>query len=1016
LKGESRMNDKAFKKLLIVDDEAITACEKTDALKKFGIDAIYVNSGEKAVQAVKSDPEIAIVLMDISLGRGMNGHEAAQAILELRDLPIIFLTSHSDKEIVNNARDLPGYGYVTKDSSDDMLVSSIEMACRLFECQKRIKENEERYHSLFSTMLEGLAFHQIICDDCGRPVDYRFLEMNPAFEALTGLKASDLTGRTVLEALPGIEHDWIERCGQVALTGRSERFISYSSPLGKWFEVSAYQTEPGYFATFFVDITHRKLSEEELRKSEERYRDLFENAPNAYFSVGTDGLIIRCNKGAEKLLGYKKEKLIGMPVIALYADTPHGKEKAQQVLERFRNNITTTGELQMQRSDGSLIWVSLTVNPVVDNEGRVTESRSSVYDITDRREAEAALRENEEKFRTAFNTSPDIISIIRVRDGVFVDVNEKFVEITGFTRDEILGKPAYASGLWVDQNDQERVQAELKQHGYMDNLEVQFRMKDNRIIHSLLSARVTSISGIPHILSIAKNIDDLKGAEKERLRLVTAIEQSAETIVITDNSGTIVYVNPAFEKITGYTREESIGANPRILKSGYQDNSFYKSMWETLTRGDVWSGYMINRKKDGSFFEEEATLSPVKDESGAIVNYVAVKRDITREMTLQKQLLHAQKMEAIGTLAGGIAHDFNNILQIIMGFSEILLQGEKEGTPEDSDLQRIMDAAKNGAELVKGLLTFSRKVEPEFIPLNINSKVQLAVKILEHTLPKMIHLQTELSDDIWEISADPTQVEQILMNLALNARDAMPEGGRLTFSTRNITLDAKNCRFILGCLHGDYVQLTVSDTGHGMEKETAEHIFEPFFTTKELGSGTGLGLAIVYGIVQQHGGFIECITMQGRGTAFEIYFKALKVVTEHETKENGLSSATSGTETILFVDDEESVRKMGDRILREMGYVVLLAGNGKEAFDLALKASENISLVILDLSMPEMGGMDCLVKLLAAIPGIKILIMSGYATDADPEEYLKMGAKGFISKPFRINELLEKVRAILDNS
>ncbi|MHC9542447.1 MAG: PAS domain S-box protein [Vulcanimicrobiota bacterium] len=1013
------MSDRIRKKLLIVDDEAIIAYQKADTLKKNGFDVISVISGEKAINAVKSDPEISLVLMDISLGSGMAGNEAAKAILEIRSLPIVFLTSYSDETIVEKVYDIPRFGFVTKDSGDAVLMSSIDMALRLFEYQTKLKESEERwslaiegvgegiwdwnrqtdevyyspqwkailgfeineigntidewdkrihpddkervyqelhqcfnrdtpayksehrlqcrngtykwildrgkvinwtadgkplrvvgthtditerknienalreseerYHSLFSTMLEGFAFHRIICDDDGRPVDYRFLEVNPAFEALTGLKAQDLIGRTVLEALPGTEPEWIERYGQIALTGRSERFTSYASAIGKWFEVSAYRTESGYFATLFVDITDRKL-------------------------------------------------------------------------------------------------------------------------------AEASLRESEEKFRTAFETSPDLICIIRMPDEVFVDVNGKFTEITGYTRDEILGKSVNEIGLWNDPKDIERLRAELAKHKYVDTIEMRFRLKDNRFIDCLLSASVTTINGIPHVLSITKNIDDLKRAEQERVRLVTAIEQSAETIVITDNCGTIVYANPAFEKITGYSREEAIGANPRILKSGFQENNFYRNMWNTIARGDVWSGRIINRKKDGSFFEEEATVSPVKDESGEVVNYVAVKRDITREVTLQKQLLQAQKMEAIGTLAGGIAHDFNNILQIIIGFSEILLHGENEGTSKAGDLQRIMDAANNGAELVKGLLTFSRKVEPKFVPLNINKKVLHTIKLMEHTFPKMIQIQTGLSEDLWDISADPTQIEQIMMNLALNACDAMPYGGRLTFSTDNITLDAEKCRFFLGCSPGDYVHLTISDTGLGIEREMSEHIFEPFFTTKEPGSGTGLGLAIVYGIVQQHGGFISYDTTQGQGTSFDIYFKALRADIWPETAEREPASAISGIETLLFVDDEDSVRKMGERILREAGYTVLIAENGQQALESAIREKERISLVILDLSMPEMGGMDCLKKLVEAIPEIRILIMSGYAADANPEECLKMGARGFISKPFRMNDLLQKVRTVLKDS
>ncbi len=317
-------------------------------------------------------------------------------------------------------------------------------------------------------------------------------------------------------------------------------------------------------------------------------------------------------------------------------------------------------------------------------------------------------------------------------------------------------------------------------------------------------------------------------------------------------------MNPAFERITGYTREEALGRNPGLLKSGEHDKKFYRNLWDTIKRGDVWSGRFINRKKDGSLYHEEATISPVHDSSGTIVSFVAVKRDVTEHIRLSTQLLHAQKMEAIGTLAGGIAHDFNNLLQVTLGYSELLLAEKEEDDPEYADLQKILQAARSGAELVRRLLTFSRKVEPKPIPLDLNRRITQVEKLLHRTIPKMIDIRMHLSDDLTKINADPIQMEQVLMNLAVNARDAISEGGKLTLETRNVTLDDEYCRLHVGVDPGDYVLLTVSDTGHGMNKTTVEHIFEPFYTTKELGRGTGLGLAIVYGIVKQHGGLITC--------------------------------------------------------------------------------------------------------------------------------------------------------------
>jgi two-component system, cell cycle sensor histidine kinase and response regulator CckA len=449
------------------------------------------------------------------------------------------------------------------------------------------------------------------------------------------------------------------------------------------------------------------------------------------------------------------------------------------------------------------------------------------------------------------------------------------------------------------------------------------------------------------------------------------------------------------------------------LKSGEHDQEFYSNLWATITRGEVWKGRIVNKKKDGGVYHEEMTISPVRDSGGKITNFVAVKRDITEHLELARQLLQAQKMEAIGTLAGGIAHDFNNLLQVTLGYSELLLSEKREDDPEYADLSKIFQAAKSGAELVQRLLTFSRKVEYKPIALSLNRQIVQVERLLRRTIPKMIDIQMDLSGDLAEIHADRTQMEQVLMNLAVNARDAMPDNGTLTIRTRNIILDVAYCSTHAEAKPGEYVLLTVSDTGHGMDKATCEHIFEPFYTTKELGRGTGLGLATVYGIVKQHGGYITCESEVGQGTTFEVYFPAIEPQEEPE-QETSEVMPTFGTETILLIDDEDFVRDLGERILTRAGYKVLTATNGKEALDVFRKERSEISLVILDMIMPVMGGRDCLKALRTIDPQLKVLVASGLTTDPSTKERLETDTKGFVSKPFRVKELLQQVRKVLD--
>jgi nitrogen-specific signal transduction histidine kinase/ActR/RegA family two-component response regulator len=385
---------------------------------------------------------------------------------------------------------------------------------------------------------------------------------------------------------------------------------------------------------------------------------------------------------------------------------------------------------------------------------------------------------------------------------------------------------------------------------------------------------------------------------------------------------------------------------------------------------------------------------------------------VTQEVALEAQLLQAQKMEAVGTLAGGIAHDFNNLLQVIQGYTEVLLHGVNEDRSHHEALQKIHRSAKRGAELTSQLLTFSRKVQSERRPLDLNQEVEQVRNLLDRTIPKMIEIELHLDKTPAIISADPVQVEQALMNLAVNAMDAMPEGGKIIFETERATLEEEFCRTHLGARPGEYVLLTISDTGHGMNKETLEHVFEPFYTTKEVGKGTGLGLAMVYGIIKTHEGYILCYSEADTGTTFKIYLPAL--VQSGHWREAGEDQLKGGDETILLVDDEQYIRELGVELLTDVGYEVLTATDGENALELYRKEQKRIDLVILDLVIPGMGGKKCYEEILKIDPQAKILIVSGYSVNGPGQEAMEAGAKGFVGKPFDVSNMLTTIRNILD--
>ncbi|RPI76483.1 MAG: PAS domain-containing hybrid sensor histidine kinase/response regulator, partial [Desulfobacteraceae bacterium] len=437
-----------------------------------------------------------------------------------------------------------------------------------------------------------------------------------------------------------------------------------------------------------------------------------------------------------------------------------------------------------------------------------------------------------------------------------------------------------------------------------------------------------------------------------------------------------------------------------------------------VTQGAPCQDFQTQRlTKEGRLIDVSISASRYDDHEGKPAGSLVVLHDISERKMLEAQLIQAQKMEGIGTLAGGIAHDFNNILQAISGYGQIILMNKSADDPDYQKLEAIVNTAQKGSELTRGLLVFSRKMESKFKPVDLNQEIRQVRNLLERTIPRMIKIELDLSEDLKTIKADSVQIEQVIMNLGVNARDAIADvdNGMMTFKTENVILDEDYCKTQLEVIPGEYVLLKVTDTGCGIEKEVGKHIFEPFFTTKAAGEGTGLGLAMVYGIVKKHNGHITFESEPGQGTVFKVYFPVLKGAELSLKEEKPRSkSALGGTETVLLVDDEKTILEVVQDMLIRFGYTALVAENGESALGIYQKEKDRIQVVILDLNMPGMGGQKCLVELLSINPEVKVIIASGYTANRKVQEALDIGALAFLPKPYYHTEILRKIREVCD--
>lgn len=775
------------------------------------------------------------------------------------------------------------------------------------------------------------------------------------------------------------------------------------------------------------DVTERRRWEEEQARltaeiliQRQRLDNMVASVPGVVWEAwgepsGATQRIDFVSDYVESMLGYKVEEWLSTPNFWLTIVHPDDREQSAKIAARaFELGESATLEFRWLKKHGGFVWVESNFVTIKDEEGRVVGLRGVNTDIGERKRAEQELGKSEERYRDLIENAQDII-YSQDLEGNYLSSNKAGEDITGYTLDESL-RMNLKDIIAPEYLEKAREMMSRKLAGdTLTAYELELIAKDGHRVSVEVNTRLVIENGKPvGIQGIARDITERKRAETELRQLAAAVEETADSIVITDKQGNIQYVNPAFERVTGYAKDEVLNQNPRFLKSGRTSPETYEDLWKTITRGDSWAGHLINRRKDGTMFEERVTISALYDEAHEIINYVAVKQDVSDLILLEEQLRQSQKMEAIGQLAGGVAHDFNNLLTAINGYSSLALQKLDGESVIKGYLEEIRKAGDRAANLTRQLLAFGRKQMLQPLALNLNNVISDMNKMLRRLIGEDIQLTAKLSPALQKTRADPGQIEQVLVNLVVNARDAMPRGGKLTIETMNCDLGQGYASKHVGVQPGKYVILAVSDTGGGMNSETKARIFEPFFTTKEIGKGTGLGLSTVYGIVKQSGGNIWVYSEPGHGTSFKVYLPQIDNLTSPDLEPIVQPVVRGGSETILLVEDEDVVRGLARKILEGNGYRVLDASGGDEAARLCREHPEPIHLLLTDVVMPKTSGKEVARQLTLLRPELRVLYMSGYTDEAIVHHGILDSSVEFIEKPFSPTSLSRKVREVLD--
>jgi two-component system, cell cycle sensor histidine kinase and response regulator CckA len=881
--------------------------------------------------------------------------------------------------------------------------------------EESLRSSETRYRRLFEAAQDGV----LIVD----PVSRQILDANPFLTDLLGYRREELVGKELWEI--GLFQD-IASNKEAFRSLQEVGYIRYENqPLktkdGRHIEVEFVSNTYDVGAALVIqcnirDITERKRAQDSVRASEERYRTLVVATASIVWNTPASGEFESEQPSWTAFTEQTFEELRGWGW--LNAVHPDDRENTARAWDSSRTGRSVCQfEQRLRRADGEYRRMSVRVVPIPDSNGRIREWVGVHTDVTNQKCVEVERDESLARLQLHIERMP-LAYILFDTDYFITDWNPAAERIFGYTKAEALGMgpfdlapPSFrleATDILV------RIRSgDMTAHSVNENL-----TKDGRtIVCEWFNTPLTEGGHFVGVLCLALDVTARREAESALRLRDRAIQAVAQGILITDpcqHDNPIIYASPGFLRLTGFAAEEVIGRNCRFLQGKDTDPSAIARIRDAVQVEQPCTVELLNYRRDGTAFWNELSISPVRDSVGRLTHFVGVQTDVTGRRSLEEQFRQSQKMDAFGQLAGGVAHDFNNLLTVINGYSEMLIGQLPASSPSRQPLVEIQKAGQRSAGLTRQLLAFSRQQVLAPRVLDLNEVVADTEKMLNRLIGEDVQLATTLDPELWAVRADPGQIEQVLMNLAVNARDAMPRGGQLTIETKNVNLDEAYVQAQSDSRAGPHVLLSVTDTGKGMPADVKAKIFEPFFTTKAPGKGTGLGLATVYGIVKQSGGHIAVSSEVDVGTTFKVYLARSEPATEETKSRQAVRSSPQGTETILVAEDEDGVRGLTRLILVECGYTVLAAANGAEAIRLAARHDGPIHMLITDVVMPGAGGRSVAEELAKQRQGVKVLFVSGYTDDAVLRHGVLREGVNFLQKPYSPAFLAVKVRELLD--